>query len=120
LRGHRDQITAIHFIQVASSSLPSTSTTTAPSFLLTSAKDTFIKLWDLSTQHCVQTVVAHRAEVWTLAVDAEQKLVFSGSAEGEMKAWQLDHDAMSTGLQESDNGEVWFPAAIFWGMLTSV
>ncbi|GJE84422.1 WD-repeat-containing protein [Phanerochaete sordida] len=106
LRGHRDQITAVRFIEAVSSSVPSTSTTAAPGFLLTSSKDTFMKLWDLSTQHCVQTVVAHRAEVWTLAVDAEQKLVFSGSAEGEMKAWQLDHDAMSAGLQENENGEV--------------
>lgn len=54
----------------------------------------------------MQTVVAHRAEVWTLAVDAEQRLVFSGSAEGEMKAWRLDHEAMSNGLQETENGEV--------------
>lgn len=105
LRGHRDQITAIHFIQTVSSAVPSTSTTAAPGFLLTSAKDTFMKLWDLSTQHCVQTVVAHRAEVWTLAVDADQKLVLSGAAEGEMKAWRLDHEAMSAGLQENENGE---------------
>ena len=56
----------------------------------------------------MQTVVAHRAEVWNLAVDAEQKLVFSGSAEGEMKAWRLDHEAMSGGLQENENGEVRF------------
>ena len=70
-----------------------------------------MKLWDLSTQHCVQTVVAHRAEVWTLSVDPEQKLVFSGSAEGEMKAWKLDHEAMSAGLQEGENGEVCSPNA---------
>lgn len=89
-----------------SSDVPSTSTTAAPGFLITSSKDTFMKLWDLSTQHCVQTVVAHRAEVWTLAIDAEQKLVFSGSTEGEMKAWRLDHDAMSAGLQENEKGEV--------------
>lgn len=65
-----------------------------------------MKLWDLPTQHCVQTVVAHRAEVWTLAVDAEQKLVFSGSAEGEMRVWRFDHEAMSAGLQENESGEV--------------
>ncbi|KIP12680.1 hypothetical protein PHLGIDRAFT_97278 [Phlebiopsis gigantea 11061_1 CR5-6] len=106
LRGHRDQITAIQFVQAVSSAVPSTSTTAAPGFLLTSSKDTFMKLWDLSTQHCVQTVVAHRAEVWTLAVDAEQKTVFSGSTEGEMKAWRLDHEAMSAGLQENEKGEV--------------
>ncbi len=65
-----------------------------------------MKLWDLSTQHCVQTVVAHRSEIWTLDVNPEQKLVFTGSGEGEMKAWRLDHEAMASGLQESETGEV--------------
>jgi WD40 repeat protein len=65
-----------------------------------------MKLWDLSTQHCVQTVVAHRSEIWSLAVDAEQKLVFTGSGEGEMKAWGVDHQAMIAGLHENESGEV--------------
>lgn len=118
LRGHRDQVTAIQFIQAVSSALPSTSTTAAPGYLLTSSKDTFVKLWDLSTQHCVQTIVAHRAEVWTLAVDAEQKLVFTGSSEGEMKAWKLDHDEMAAGLQETESGEVRLPVLYRWICLT--
>ncbi|THH33593.1 hypothetical protein EUX98_g555 [Antrodiella citrinella] len=106
LRGHRDQVTGIHFVEVVSSSAPSTSTGTAPGFLVTGAKDTFMKLWDLSTQHCVQTLVAHRAEVWTLDIDPQQELVFTGSGEGDMKAWRLDHEAMSAGLKESESGEV--------------
>jgi hypothetical protein len=36
--------------------------------LLTSSKDTLVKLWDLPTQHCVETLVAHRSEVWSLDV----------------------------------------------------
>ncbi|CAL1701388.1 unnamed protein product [Somion occarium] len=106
LRGHRDQITAIQFIEVVSSSAPSTSTGSSTGFLITSSKDTFLKLWDLSTQHCVQTVVAHRSEIWTLAVDPDQTLVFTGSGEGEMKAWKLDHDVMASGLHETESGEV--------------
>ncbi|KAI0693786.1 WD40 repeat-like protein [Cytidiella melzeri] len=105
LRGHRDQITAIQFVS-AVSSVPSTSTSRNPGFLLTSAKDTLLKLWDISTQHCLQTVVAHRSEVWSMAVDAEQKLIFTGSGEGEMKTWRIDHEAMAAGLHENENGEV--------------
>lgn len=54
----------------------------------------------------MQTVVAHRSEVWTLDVDREQKLVFTGSSEGELKAWKLDADALADGLKESNKGEV--------------
>ncbi|KAJ7591170.1 hypothetical protein C8J56DRAFT_1136000 [Mycena floridula] len=104
LRGHRDQITAIQFIH-PSPDLPSTSTSKS-SFLLTTSKDTFLKLWDLSTQHCVQTIVAHRADVWSMAVDQDQSLVFTGSGEGELKAWSVDHDALARGLTETATGEV--------------
>ena len=96
LRGHRDQITAIRFLAVDLPSVASSSTST-PGLLLTGSKDTFLKLWDLSTQHCVQTIVAHRAEVWTLDVNKEQGLVFTGSNEGELKAWSIDHDAIAEG-----------------------
>ncbi|KAF8076282.1 WD-repeat-containing protein [Lyophyllum atratum] len=104
LRGHRDQITAIRFITPAD--LPSTSTASASGLLLTSSKDTFLKLWDLSTQHCIQTIVAHRSEIWTMDINAEQDLVFTGSGEGELKAWRIDHEALAEGLRETETGEV--------------
>ncbi|RDX55728.1 WD40 repeat-like protein [Lentinus brumalis] len=106
LRGHRDQITSIRFVRPVAESAPSTSTGTAPGFLLTGSKDTFLKLWDLATQHCIQTIVAHRSEVWTMDLDPEQELIFTGSGEGEMKAWKIDHEALGRGLQETESGEV--------------
>ncbi|KAI0939760.1 hypothetical protein AcW1_004680 [Taiwanofungus camphoratus] len=106
LRGHRDQITAIRFIQPKSSSVQSTSTGSTPSYLLSSSKDTFLKLWDLGIQHCIQTVVAHRSEIWTMDVDSEHNLMFTGSGEGELKAWRVDHEALAQGLRENEMGEV--------------
>lgn len=105
LRGHRDQITNIRFLP-SSNNLPSTSTSTAPGYLLTSGKDTFVKFWDLSTQHCVQTIVAHRSEVWSLDVNQDQDLFFTGSGEGEVKAWRIDSEALAAGLKETEAGEV--------------
>ncbi|KAF9469098.1 WD-repeat-containing protein [Collybia nuda] len=104
LRGHRDQITSVQFM--TASELPSTSTTTASGLLLTSSKDTFLKVWDLSTQHCVQTVVAHRSEIWTMDIREEQDLIFTGSGEGELKAWKIDRESLSKGLRETEAGEV--------------
>lgn len=96
----------MRFLSVPSSS-PSTST--GPPFseyILTSSKDTFLKLWDLTTQHCVQTIVAHSSEIWTLDVNKDQDLVFTGSGEGELKAWRIDHKALREGLTENEAGEV--------------
>lgn len=109
LRGHRDQITAIRFIEAIPYNAPSTSTSASVNssgYLLTSSKDTFLKLWDLATQHCIQTVVAHRGEVWAVDLNITQDIILTGSAEGELKAWRLDRDALEIGLKENDNGEV--------------
>ena len=65
-----------------------------------------MKLWDISTQHCVQTLVAHPSEVWTLDVNPEKDLIFTGGGEGELKVWRVDHEAMNEGLVENSNGEV--------------
>ncbi|KAF9006480.1 WD-repeat-containing protein [Cyathus striatus] len=105
LRGHRDQVTAIKFIS-SRADQPSSSTNLAPGHLITSAKDTFLKLWDLTTQHCIQTVVAHRSEIWTIDINLEQDLLFSGSGEGELKGWKIDRTALSEGLKETETGEV--------------
>ena len=39
-------------------------------------------------------------------VDQEQSLVFTGSGEGELKAWRIDHEALADGLKETESGEV--------------
>ena len=99
-------MTTIRFILNVQSTMPSTSRVINACFIITSSKDTFVKLWDLSTQHCIQTIVAHRAEVWTLDINPEQNLVFTGSSEGEMKIWKIDHEALQEGLKETLSGEV--------------
>jgi U3 small nucleolar RNA-associated protein 12 len=68
-----------------------------------------MKLWDLSTQHCVQTVVAHRSEVWSMDINPQQNLIFTGSSEGDLKTWKIDYDAIAEGLKTTESGEVCFP-----------
>ena len=105
LRGHRDQITVIKFLDI-SANVPSTSSNSGSTFVVTASKDTFLKVWDLSTQHCVQTIIAHRSEVWSLDINPEKTLIFTGSGEGEMKVWKMDTEALSEGLKEDESGEV--------------
>ena len=39
-------------------------------------------------------------------MDSKHELVFTGSGEGELKAWKIDHEALAAGLRETENGEV--------------
>lgn len=61
---------------------------------MSSSKDTLLKVWDLYTQHCVSTNVAHRTQVWSLAVfvdtSTNDTVIITGGGEGEAKAWRLD------------------------------
>ena len=107
MRGHRDQITSLAFVSAGLSdpseqALPDAEPATSTSqqnHLISSSKDTLLKLWDLPTQHCISTVVAHRTQVWSFATFMDsltsQVIIISGGGEGEAKAWCIDPDTLS-------------------------
>ncbi|CAG8547930.1 5569_t:CDS:10, partial [Racocetra fulgida] len=98
MRGHKDQITAIRFLcKPLSGGVISENTT--QDYLLSSSKDTLLKLWDLSTQHCMETVVAHRSEIWDFDVSKDETLIVTGSSDPEIKLWTIDHDVLAQGLE---------------------
>ena len=64
LRGHKDAITGVAFI----SRDGMVSESAVRDLVVSVSKDTLLKVWDMSTQHCIQTIVGHRSEIWSLAV----------------------------------------------------
>ena len=44
-------------------------TASAGARLVTCSKDATVRVWDLDTQHCAQTIAALGAECWSLDVD---------------------------------------------------
>jgi U3 small nucleolar RNA-associated protein 12 len=106
LRGHRNEITGLTFIS------PTTTTTTSTldddsspsSHLLSSSKDTFLKLFNLSTQHCIETVVGHRGEAWSFAYDKQSNVLISGGGEGEVKCWKIDNEILINGHSHQTEG----------------
>lgn len=115
LKGHRDAITDVAFLSSGTktsdgSQQPSTSSAAVPSegqssagYLLSTSKDGLLKLWDLSLQHCISTVVPGKGEVWSLAVlkdpHSADSLVLTGGSEGEVKAWTLSGSVLSAGIE---------------------
>lgn len=109
LRGHRGPVTSIRFLPH-----PTLSVTAHPGYLLSTAKDTYLKLWDLSTQHCVQTVVVGRGEVTSCdakeedgeEADTGRWIIVTGSGDGEAKVWTIAHADLTAGMVEDTKGEV--------------
>ncbi|KAJ1827290.1 beta transducin, partial [Coemansia sp. RSA 2599] len=93
LRGHKDEITGIAFVSSSSSSsanADSALNASSEGYIVSSSKDTLVKLWDLRARHCVQTLVTHRSEVWSLAVSPDQRLLVTGTSDIELRVWKID------------------------------
>jgi len=107
LRGHRDQVTDAVFFAGSKR-------------LITSSKDTLLKVWDLDTQHCIQTCVGHRTEVWSMSMNRDETRLATGSGDSQLRIWKVsaagtltpqtvDGDAEGAGVEESKQGAAVIP-----------
>ena len=65
-----------------------------------------MKLWDLSSWHCIETVVGHKSEVQDFDIHPDGQYFLSGGLEGEVKGWSIDYDQLSKGITTTESGEV--------------
>lgn len=117
LKGHKDQITQLAFIERSANETKPTeeadmdsdtavvSGVSRAGYVLSSSKDTLLKLWDLSTQHCRETVVGHRTEVWSFAINGKKDIIISGSSEQPLKVWKIDWSVLTQSLEELEAEE---------------
>ncbi|KAK2025256.1 WD domain-containing protein [Colletotrichum zoysiae] len=101
LRGHKDQITGLQFVEPEGQVEDEENTTmldsdpSAEGYLLTTGKDSLIKLWDLSSRHCIETHIAQtNGECWALGLSPDYSGCITAGNDGELKVWFLD----TTGL----------------------
>lgn len=100
LKGHKDQITCLAFLNPKEVKEEEIDVgVSSEGYVLSSSKDTLIKLWDLSAQYCRETLVGHRSEVWSFDVSKDQKVIISGGAEAQLKAWKIDWKILGLSLE---------------------
>lgn len=56
-------------------------------------QDTFVKFWDLTTQHCFKTLTGHVTEIWDLVLLQEDRVLVTGGSDAELKVWRLEFQA---------------------------
>ncbi|KLJ05898.1 hypothetical protein EMPG_10680 [Blastomyces silverae] len=103
LRGHTDQITSVNFLNGSGAGdTEIQSNTDQDRFLLTTGKDSLIKVWDLSSQHCIETHVAQsNGECWSLGLSPDQSGCITGGNDGELRVWSIDAAAMNEVAKET-------------------
>ena len=108
LRGHKNQITALRFLQpnleendaatnrdieeqITRSNGFTNANEESIGYLLSTSKDSLIKIWDLSIQHCIETHVAQsNGECWALCVSPSDDGCVTAGNDGELKVWSID------------------------------
>ncbi len=78
LRGHKDQVTDAVFVERPGAEEGS-GTASAGARLVTCSKDATVRVWDLDTQHCAQTIAALGAECWSLDLDPRARRLAVGT-----------------------------------------
>nr|CAH8870008.1 unnamed protein product [Trichobilharzia regenti] len=59
--------------------------------LISSAQDSFIKFWDLKTQHCFATLTGHPGPVWDFALARRDELLVSGTNDHNLRVWHINY-----------------------------
>ncbi|KAH3909012.1 hypothetical protein HBH56_166890 [Parastagonospora nodorum] len=94
LRGHKGQITGLHFLHPASTAQEDEEDAemdTDQVFLLSTSKDALIKIWDVNSQHCIETHIAQtNGECWALGVSPDGSGCMTAGNDGELKVWAID------------------------------
>jgi U3 small nucleolar RNA-associated protein 12 len=97
LRGHKGQITGLHFLQPTGSSqedgedIADVDMDSDQTFLLSTGKDALIKIWDVNSQHCIETHIAQtNGECWALGVSPDGSGCMTAGNDGELKVWAID------------------------------
>lgn len=106
LRGHKDEITSLNFLAPEEFQTSNDDISTPQDFLLSTSKDALIKLWDLSTQHCVETHVTQtNGECWALGLTRDGTGFITAGNDGELKVWSINEAAMKEKLNANAVGE---------------
>jgi U3 small nucleolar RNA-associated protein 12 len=107
LRGHRDEVTDCAFLvrPNAAGAPHERDLNRRQSLLVTSSKDTMLKVWDLITRRCLQTVIGIRSEVWGMCVVPsssdgfpEDQRIVAAAADNQLRFWTVGSG--SKGKQE--------------------
>lgn len=58
--------------------------------VVSGSNDFTIRLWNIPQERCLMVVTDHQTKIQDLAFNYKTKVMFSGSADGEVKVWKLN------------------------------
>jgi U3 small nucleolar RNA-associated protein 12 len=86
-KGHKGQITGMSFLTDNPDHLNDDD---MEDYLLTTSKDGLIKLWELKSQQCIETHLAHTNECWSMGINKDRDMVITTGNKDQVKIWTID------------------------------
>lgn len=112
LRGHKDQLVGLYWIYPETPEGYGEGQNTAAfnstdGFILSASKDALIKLWEISSRHCLETHLAQtNGECWAMAVSPDSTGCITSGSDGELKVWSIDLQRLNyTSNAEGDQSQ---------------
>lgn len=121
LRGHKDQVTALQILEPneiqhhaenrdadaigvsVNSNLHDRGRHSG--FLLSTSKDGLIKIWDVGSQHCIETHVAQsNGECSSMGVSSDCSGCITAGNDGELKIWSVDMEGLAENANQINEG----------------
>jgi len=84
LKGHKDLISDCKFLEEKDGF--------KSKFVVSSSIDSLIKIWNIETMDCVQTLIGSINECWTFDIDPAQNRLICGSVDNQIRVWSLKTD----------------------------
>eukprot|EP01041_Mallomonas_annulata_P006461 gene6461-13054_t len=106
LRGHKDVVTGLAFLPIPSSlegTVTVNGTAVLSKRLVSCSKDTLMKVWDVETQTCLQTITGHRCEIWSLAISPSGSFLVTGSSDESIRGYRIRSGVEAQNSNSNDN-----------------
>lgn len=75
-------------------------------YIVSASKDALVKVYDAETQHCVQTIADHRAEVWAMQLDPFHSLLFTGGDGADIRVYSLIEKSETMPVSKNDTSSI--------------
>ncbi|EMG49810.1 DIP2 U3 small nucleolar RNA-associated protein 12 [Candida maltosa Xu316] len=100
LKGHKGPITGVDFLSHKKRDDEEEEDDDAmDDYLVSVSKDGLIKLWELKSQQCIETHLAHSNECWSMAINETRDMLITSGNRDQVKVWGID-------LEQDDGSKI--------------
>lgn len=100
LRGHKDQVLSVRFVPTDPGGAEDgvDAAESQSRYLISVSKDALLKLWDIESQHCIETHIAQtNGECSAFDLSPDGTGCITAGSDGELKVWAINTGALANG-----------------------